>query len=221
MRNWISYAVGGLVVITVAITCIVLYRVFMVSPLLGVPITRVNRWRAYALSGERLYGSPNAPVTITEFSDLQCPFCRALSAQLQVMEARRGDDIRVIFRNYPLQIHQQARRAALGGICAALFGAFPKYHDAVFKGQDSLDVLSVVDFARRAGVDDTTSFITCVNGSEPAEILRRDTLAAHDLHVAVTPTYLVNEYLVQSSLTYSLLDSLVTIAKQKAEKGTR
>lgn len=80
----------------------------------------VRDWRSYVGGNERI-GPADAPVTIVEFSDFQCPFCRRFALVVDSVEARHPNDVQVVFRNFPIAaIHPFARPAALA--CTDTFG---------------------------------------------------------------------------------------------------
>jgi protein-disulfide isomerase len=103
-------------------------------------------------------GSRFAYVTIVVFSDFECPACSAFRAPLEKVRAAHGpEDVRVVFKNYPLPQHPHARIAAeVGQGVLALRGpeAFWRYHDRVFDGQQAMSDARVVAWAREAGADE-------------------------------------------------------------------
>ena len=94
-------------------------------------------------------GSDEAAVTIVEFADFQCPGCRQMSNNLEILADEFGDDVRLVFRNYPLdkscnsgmgrQLHDYACEAAVLGRCAGQYGRFWPFHDLVFANQSSIN----------------------------------------------------------------------------------
>jgi protein-disulfide isomerase len=85
-------------------------------------------------------GSAAAPITIVEFSDFQCPFCSRLVPTLKQVEEKYGDKVKVVFRQYPLNIHENAPKAAEAALCANDQGKFWELHDAMFGDQSGLAV---------------------------------------------------------------------------------
>jgi protein-disulfide isomerase len=171
-------------------------------------IMRVDNWRAYAV-GHRS-GPADAPVTIIEFSDFQCHFCRQFSLTLQKIRAAYPTKVTVIFRHYPLEaIHPYARAAAIAAECAAEQGRFTEYHDLLFALQDSIGQIAWDALARRAGVTSTDTFSSCLTSRRGNERVGNDVADGDKLGVQGTPTVLVNDRLMPGTPTAAMLDGLV------------
>jgi protein-disulfide isomerase len=85
---------------------------------------------------DHIRGNPNASVAVIEYSDYQCPFCKAVHPTYQKIMDTYGDDVMWVYRHYPLPFHPHAQKAAEGGECAAELGgndAFWKYTDQLFE----------------------------------------------------------------------------------------
>src|SRR5215475_3055468 len=81
-------------------------------------------------------GSEQAPVTIVEFSDYECPFCKRAEPTVKKVLDTYGDKVRLVYRHYPLEFHATARPAAEASACAAAQGKFWEYHDKLFTSSD-------------------------------------------------------------------------------------
>jgi protein-disulfide isomerase len=178
----------------------------------------VKDWRKYA-AGEKRVGPINAPVTIVEFSDFQCPFCSQLFRSLNELRQIRGTDFAIVYRNFPLPIHPEARSAAIAAECAAADGRFAAYHDFLFQHQDSLGTIPWTTVAARVGVADTAGFRNCLTSSKAARALREDSVAGAELNITGTPTIIVNGWMVAGARPKLALDSLITKELQRA-RGT-
>jgi thiol-disulfide isomerase/thioredoxin len=99
------------------------------------PEPRVN----VVSSGHPWTGGKDAMVTIVEFSDFQCPYCRAAEPALKDVRAKYGDKIKLVYMDFPLGMHQHAMDAAIAGRCAADQDKFWQFHDAMFAHQSKLD----------------------------------------------------------------------------------
>ncbi len=176
----------------------------------GLQPTRERAWRQYALSDMRI-GPSTASVTITEFSDFECPACRRLYGALSSIRARHGGDVAIVYRNYPLyDLHPFARPAAIAAQCAAQQGQFAAYHDYLFEHQDSLRNIKWTQLATRLGVADTTAFATCLVAPATMAKLRRDSLDAAALDIPGTPLVLLNQWLYRGAPSPQVLDSAIT-----------
>ena len=142
-------------------------------------------------------GPANAPVTIVEFSDFECPVCRNLHDTLQTV-LPKYPQVRVVFKDYPIeQIHPWARTAALAGRCAYAQDpkAFWKVYDSIYGQQDLISAGNVwdkmMDFAGEAGLNQDT-FKSCMAGPEAAAAIDASKANAQTLEVSSTPTVFVN-----------------------------
>jgi protein-disulfide isomerase len=106
-----------------------------------------------ALADSPVKGEANAPVTIVEFSDFQCPFCaRATPIVAEVLKKYPGK-VNYVFKHYPLPFHPAARPAAFASMAAQEQGKFWEMHDVLFKNQATLDGAKLEEYAKQAGLD--------------------------------------------------------------------
>jgi protein-disulfide isomerase len=119
-----------------------------------------------------MLGRPDAPVTLVEFSDYQCPFCQQFF--LATLPALKRDyidtgKVRYVFRDYPLdQIHPQARKAAEAAHCAGDQGKYWEMHDLLFRNQRALALPQLGEHARALGLE-TNAFDACLTSGKHAE----------------------------------------------------
>lgn len=151
--------------------------------------TRQNDWRSYAASGHTM-GPADAPVTIVEFADFECPYCREFRRDADSLRAL-GKSFKVIYRHFPLRSHRFALPAVRASECADAQGRFDSMSQTLYKYADSLGVVPWEWFARKAGVTDSAQFVHCIASHTPIAALGRDTLAGHRLNVTGTPVLLI------------------------------
>ena len=84
-------------------------------------------------------GPSNAPITIVEFSDYQCPFCQRAEGSVKEVQKKYGDKVRLVYMDFPLPMHTNALKAAQAARCAGDQGKYWEYHDALFADQSKLD----------------------------------------------------------------------------------
>jgi len=144
------------------------------------------------LENATLKGASDAPVTIVEFSDFQCPACRAFNPVLsQVLEAY-GDRIQLAFRQFPLRaIHPQAQGAAEASLCAREQGKFWELHDAMFDDQRSLQLDQLKASARELGLDGE-AFDACLDEGRHRMLVDADVARAEQAGATGTPSVFVN-----------------------------
>ena len=138
-------------------------------------------------------GPADAPVTIVEFSDYQCPYCRKWYAEVytRLMSDYKGK-IRFVYRDFPLtSIHPEALPAAEAANCANEQGAYWGYHDALFSMQFELGPDTYMQYASALGLD-LQKFQTCIKEKRYSREIQADQNYALDLGVQSTPTFFIN-----------------------------
>lgn len=143
-----------------------------------------------AMDGPALGGGPAAPVTIVEFADFQCPYCRSAAPMLHSLVERYAGNVRLVFKHMPLANHARALPAAKASVCAAQQQKFWPYHDRLYAGDDLSDD-TLRNAASAIGLD-MASFDRCVASESTAAIVAADAEQAHRLNVSATPTLFVN-----------------------------
>jgi protein-disulfide isomerase len=138
-------------------------------------------------------GSAEAPVTIVEFTDYLCPFCRRFATgTLPAMLAGYGDRVHYVVRNFPVQpVNDLALPAAEAVECAYRQGRFWEYRDALFRDAPPADARRLLAHAVAAGLD-SVAFGRCVAQRATRSVVERDLLDAWSYGVSGTPTFFVN-----------------------------
>lgn len=167
-----------------------------------------------------ILGSPDAPVTLVEFSDFQCPFCRKLWREsfLQLKEKYiKNGKVRLVYRDFPLSgIHPGAEPAALAANCAEEQGKFWEMHDKIFFEQDKLGEGTVefglVDLSRWAkdiGLDESKFDFCLESGKYKAEVAA-DYADGIELGVTGTPHVFVNgKLLIRGALSWPQIETVI------------
>jgi len=143
-------------------------------------------------------GPVNAPVTIVEFSDFQCPFCQRLFPTMQQVAAKYGDKVRIVFRQFPLKIHANAAKAAEASLCANEQGKFWELHDAMFKGHD-LTVEKLKASAASLGLD-SDAFDKCLDSGRTAATVQNDLEDGAAAGVSGTPALFINGRVISGAV---------------------
>ncbi|MGI9207802.1 MAG: Na+/H+ antiporter NhaA, partial [Rhodococcus sp. (in: high G+C Gram-positive bacteria)] len=105
-------------------------------------------------SRDHVRGPENAPLTLVEYADFECPFCTRATGGIQEVRTHFGDDLRYVFRHFPLDaVHPHARFAAEASEAAAAQGKFWEMHDLLFAHSDALSEEEIYDYAERLGLD--------------------------------------------------------------------
>ncbi len=161
-------------------------------------------------------GAPGAPVTIVEFSDFQCPFCGRVVPALQKAKETYGDKLRIVFRQFPLNIHPMAPKAAEAALCAADQGKFWEMHDAMFADQQKLAVPDLKAKAAAIGLE-AAKFEGCLDGGGKAQVVQRDLADGQKAGVSGTPAMFVNGRFISGAVPYE--DLAKVIDDELARKG--
>ncbi len=216
----------GQVLSTIAVACaitvtaLVIRRQFAhvaVGAPVGGPPTPVTGWTKLIGSGHRM-GSSRAPVTILEFADSECPYCRAFTTgPLRAIRSEFAGDVAVIFRHWPLPYHEFAYPAARAAECAAAQGHLDAFHDALYAQQDSLGLKSFVRLAMEVGIRDTAAFDRCAVASTPVPAIDAHSAAARAMGGTGTPAIVVNGMLLHELPDSARLEALVKSALRKAQ----
>jgi protein-disulfide isomerase len=137
-------------------------------------------------------GPEHASITIVEFSDFECPYCARLAPILRQLLAAYPQDVRLVFRNLPLQaIHPKAFRAAEAAACARAQGKFWEMHDAIYASQDKLNGKELREKAASIGLD-AQQFKACTETRQEQTAIQADADAAAQLGLIGTPSSFVN-----------------------------
>jgi protein-disulfide isomerase len=156
-----------------------------------------------ALSGKsdesiHIRGNPNAPVTLEEFGDFQCPPCGSFAGFLEELLKEYDSRVRVVFRNFPLAPHEHAREAALAAEAAGLQGRFWEMHDLLYREQavwskapNARELFE--SYAGTIGLD-VDQFRKDMDGDKARERVDSDHALGDSLGIKVTPTLFINNH---------------------------
>src|SRR5262249_1327476 len=140
----------------------------------------------------RVKGDAKAPVTIVEFSDFQCPFCKKTEAALNDLLAKYRGRVKLAYMDFPLgEIHAEAQKAAEAARCAGERGKFWEYHDALYADQTKLKGADLLAHARTLNLDEK-SFRSCLDSGKFVSKIQADLGQGHKLGVAGTPGFFIN-----------------------------
>ena len=160
------------------------------------------------LASDPARGPVDAPVEIVEFSDFECPFCLRVTVTLAELMERHGNQIRLIYKDYPLPSHPHAFKAAEAGNCANEQGRFWEYHDRLFDGQQALGVASLKEYASELGMD-PAAFADCLDEGRYAEQVQQDLAIGQRYGVSSTPTLFINGRAVFGAAPLEAFDRIV------------
>lgn len=141
---------------------------------------------------DHIRGNPDAPVTLAECGDFECPYSGAAYPIVRALEEALGDGLRVVFRHFPLaNIHPHAVQAAEAAESAGAEGRFWEMHDRLFEHQSALELHHLVGYARVIGLD-VDRFLRELESGVHAPRVREDFLSGVRSGVRGTPTFFIN-----------------------------
>ncbi len=215
MKN-LPLLIGTLVVSVVLIAGIALLFSNQASPITGSQVDEA----VLLQDASKSFGPVDAPVTLVEFSDFQCPACKASEPLVQAVMKQYPDQVRLVFRNLPLDsLHPYARIAAQAAQVAQAEGKFQPYAQILFEKQeiwselDSLDLVktTLTEYASELGIDSST-FLERMESPDVVAAVQKDVEVANKLNIMATPTFFVNG--IQSPAP-ELLDAVKEVLDQQ------
>ncbi len=141
-------------------------------------------------------GPSEAAISVVIFTDFECPFCAKAHQQIMDLLSRYPQDIRVVFRNFPLKSHKNAHTAAYAAACAHLQGKFWPYADLLFKNQRKLGLTQLYDYAEQVGLD-MEMFKQSMESGQGKKIVDADVAEGLELGIHSTPSLFFNGHFVK------------------------
>ena len=179
-------------------------------------------------SERHVEGPADAMLTIHEFVDFRCPQCAKARDTLLKFQRANPDDVRIVFRHYPLdqqcntsmqgQVHPGACAASMAAECAAEQGKFWEYADLLFAEQTRFKRTDFDAHARTARLD-FEQFSACMDDGRATALVKNDIDEALRLEIKATPTLVVNGRVIRGLPPVSKLATLVTLQKQQETGG--
>jgi protein-disulfide isomerase len=163
-------------------------RANVVVHLQAPPVVRVE----VPVNGGIVRGGDQAPVTLVEFTDFHCPFCKRAAPIVEELVAKFGDRVRHVHRDFPIaRLHPEAPRVHVAARCADEQGKFWAYHDKVFAGPAQSSPEQLKTYAHDIGLD-VAAFEQCLSGSKHEADVQQDIEEGSRLGVTGTPTFFIN-----------------------------
>jgi len=153
-------------------------------------------------------GPDNAPITIVEFSDFECPFCARGKESIDAVKAQFGDKVRVVFKNMPLAFHKNAEPAAAAALAAGEQGKFWEMREVLFQNQRGLTEDLFVKTAKEMGLD-VDRFKKDMKSDSVKKQIEEDKAEAARLGVRGTPNFFVNGVAVRGALPPSHFEGII------------
>ncbi|MCG8554642.1 MAG: thioredoxin domain-containing protein [Proteobacteria bacterium] len=165
------------------------------------------------------FGPKTAKVTVVEFSDFQCPYCSRAVETVHKIREQYPDQVRVVFRQFPLSFHTDANRAAQAALAAHAQGKFWEYHDKLFENQKALDRESLERMAREVGLN-LRAFKKALDESTFEAVVNEDLALGKAVSVSGTPSLFVNGVRVTNPYDFAAVSTLIKKKLGQPKQGT-
>ena len=156
-------------------------------------------------------GSDSAKVRLVEFSDFQCPYCAKFFTETFSQIKKDYIDtgkVKLVYRDYPLDFHPNAQKAAEASECAHAQGKFWEMHDKLFQNQASLSIDNYKTWAKDLGLD-TAKFNDCLDKGTYADEVKKDLADGQAAGVSGTPGFFVNHQIISGAVPYAVFKTAI------------
>ena len=161
-------------------------------------------------------GPETAPITLVQYGDYECPYTRQSTWVVQDIQKQLGDQLRFVFRNFPLiEIHPHALHAALAVEAAAAQGKFWQMHDYTFHHQHTLEDADLASFAEALGLD-LQQYARDIEHQRFLPNIEEDVESGESSGVQGTPTFFINGVMYRGSWEHDALLAALQAASQEA-----
>ena len=171
-------------------------------------------WQIIIADGAAVKGNADAKVTIVEFSEYQCPFCkRYIDESYSLIMEDYGDQIRYVFRDFPLPFHPNAQPTALAARCAGDQGKYWEMHDLLFEKQavwsEKEDITAdLTSYANQIGLNQS-AFSSCLSSEKFAQAIEDDISLGQKVGVSGTPSFFINGQMLVGALPYDNFKAII------------
>ena len=171
-------------------------------------VVELNQPSAHVEGGsDPRLGSETAPVQIVEFADYECPYCQKVNADIKKVKDQFGDQVSVVFKDFPLPMHPLAARAAEAARCAGVQGKFWEFHDSLFETK-KLQIPDLKLQARALKLDGDR-FDKCLDAGEQIPAVKKDAQEGTKLGLQGTPSFFINGHFMSGAIGYAKLRDTV------------
>ena len=155
------------------------------------PAIDYNKVHNLPIGSSPIKGNKSAKVTITEFSDFQCPYCSRLQPTLKDVLKAYPNDVKIVFKDFPLSFHKEARNAAKAARAAGEQGKYWEMHDLIFANFSKVNEAMFKDFATKLNLD-MTKFMADYSSNKYDALIQQDINLGRQVQVTGTPTLFMN-----------------------------
>ncbi len=159
---------------------------------------------------DHIRGNVDAPITIVEYSDFECPFCGRVQPTLEQIFDEYGDNVRLVYRHFPLSFHARAQKAGEASECADDQGKFWEYHDLLFANQSSLSggIAQLKEWAGELGLNQQR-FDDCLDNGNHAATVKNGLASGSQKGVTGTPGFFVNGISLSGAQPFEAFSAII------------
>jgi protein-disulfide isomerase len=164
-----------------------------------------------SIDDDSILGDEDAPVTIIEFSDYECPFCARFYLNTLPQLKREYIDtgkVKLVYRDFPLSFHQNAQKAAEAAECAGEQDKYYEMHDKIFENQQAITTTNLKEYAKEIGLN-TNEFNECLDSGEMASEVQKDFQDGQSIGVRGTPTFFINGKLLRGAQPFEEFQKII------------
>lgn len=172
-----------------------------------------------SIDDDAVKGNKDAPVTIVEFSEFQCPYCGKYFRESYPKIIKKYVDtgkVKYVFRDFPLDFHPNAQKAAEAAECAGEQNKYYEMHDYLFENQDYLEIENLIGYAKDLKLD-TAKFNDCLDSKKMEAEVKEDLADGKKYGVSGTPTFFINGKMLSGAQPYSVFEKEIKTALDAAE----
>lgn len=180
------------------------------------PAPTVNIDMEELVDDDPFLGEEDAPVTIVEFSDYECPFCSRFYTQtLPLIKSQYIDTgkVKFVYRDFPLSFHPQAMPSALAANCAGEQGKYYEYHNKIFENQALLSDATRKQWAQELGLD-IPKWESCLSDPAQRQEIQKDLQDGSAAGITGTPGFIINGQLVSGAQPFSVFQQVIDATLQ-------
>lgn len=153
-------------------------------------------------------GPADAPIIIVEYSDFECPYCERAQPSVQQVLETYGDKVRLVYRDFPLRIHENAQLAAQATHCAGEQGQYWEYHDVLYANNRALRPADLQRYAEELTLN-SEPFAECLESGRYADGIDADLESGQQHGVSGTPAFFVNGRLLSGAQPFAAFRAII------------
>jgi protein-disulfide isomerase len=178
------------------------------------PTIDYNKVHNMPVGTSAIKGNKNAPITVVEFSDFQCPYCARFAPTIDEVLKAYPNDVKFVYKDFPLSFHKQAKNAAKAARAAGEQGKFWEMHDLIFANFAKVNEVMFKDFATKLNLD-MNKFLADFSGTKYDNLIQQDINLGRKAGVTGTPSLFMNGKRMQRRSFDDFKQAIDAILNQK------